>query len=432
MEALRQDLLQATCRWLEAETRWDVVGKAERESYERQRAMEEERLRNNRFQELLQEHLLAVGAAEDTVSDEQRRQLYSQVLQETFWPQEGHFAQHLQAAHLAYESRAETREERKRLHQACKKAEAAQAGSNSLIGLQLQRRALHQVQRVFEDSPGDIDAMWATLSKARSAGVATRDLSKYENMFVETQAKQGFQVQLFAISDVYSLEVTGTERVGELRQRVADKLRWRSQRTLLLFSGKCLMIDSQTLHECGVTQESCDFAVAQIKDEIEDSHEFFQNQTNSSEVMVSVKLKAVGLEVPKARHQPETVSTMGKPIQRWTFELIKVACHLGIMDFTAAASLHREVEDGLLCEDQARMTIRTAARSIEGIEGHLEDVDKKYIVQAQQAADEATSHLSSVEESFVPVMQKQQAYSDMVARELRSWGSSSLPSARNR
>lgn len=318
------------------------------------------------------------------------------------------------------------------MYQACKKAEVAQAGTNTLAGLQLQRRALHQVQKVFEDFPGDMDAMWIALSKAKSAGVATRDLSKYENMFLEAQAKQSFQVQVFAICDACSLEVTGMERVGELRQRVADKLRWRSQRTLLLFDGKCLMIDSQTLHECGVTQQNCDFTVARIQDQVEDSLESFQNQTNSSEAIASKQLETVGLPLPQAHHQPETVSMVGKPIQGWTFELIKMACQKGVMDFTAAASLYREVEDGSLCEDQARMTIRTAARSIEAVGEHLEAVDKKYISRAQQAAEEVTSQLSSVTHNLVPVMQKQQAYTDMVAQELRSWGSSTLPSNRKR
>jgi hypothetical protein len=334
--------------------------------------------------------------------------------------------------HRSHEARAAAREERKRVFKACQEAESAQAGSNSLVGLQLQRQALHRVQKVFKDYPGDVDAMWIALSKARSAGVATRDLSKYENVFVEEQAKQSFQAQVFAMNDMCSLAVSGVEPVGELRQRVADKLGWRSQRTRLLFNGKCLAIDSHTLHKCGVTQESCDFIVVQIQDEVEDSLESFQNQTEFSEATMLKELGTIRMQIPQALRQPETESMVGKPIQRWTFEMIKVVCGKKVMDFSTAASLYHQVEDGLLGEDQARMTVRTAAKGIEGVQELLETVDKKYIAQAQQAADLAADQLSCVAQSFVPAMQQEQAYSEMLAKEMRSWASSSRAKAQKR
>jgi len=395
MEELREELLQATCRWLEAETQWDGMGQEMQKDYNQHCAFLQSNQANNRFQEM-------------------------------------DFPQNLQAVHGSHEERAAARKERKRVFNACQEAESAQAGSNSLVGLQLQRQALHRVQKVFKDYPGDVDAMWIALSKARSAGVATRDLSKYENVFVEEQAKQSFQAQVFAMSDMCSLVVSGVQPVGELRKRVADKLGWRSQRTRLLFNGKCLTIDSHTLHKCGVTQENCDFIVVQIQDEVEDSLESFQNQTEFSEAAMLKELGTVRMQVPPALRQPETESRVGKPIQRWTFEMIKVACGKKVMDFSTAASLYRQVEDGLLGEDQARMTVRTAAKGIEGFQGPLETVDKKYIAQAQQAADLAADQLSCAAQNLVPVLQQEQAYSKMLAKEMRSWASSSPPKSRKR
>eukprot|EP00930_Biecheleria_cincta_P005354 TRINITY_DN106280_c0_g1_i1.p1 TRINITY_DN106280_c0_g1~~TRINITY_DN106280_c0_g1_i1.p1 ORF type:complete len:434 (-),score=90.09 TRINITY_DN106280_c0_g1_i1:201-1502(-) len=433
MEELRQELLKATCRWLEAETQWDEMGEETHLAYNQQCGILQNNLMHNRYLELLRQlREQTPGAAEEGFTQEQHAKLRRQARQSENMLRETDFPQNLQAVHRSHKARAAAREERKRLFKNCQKAESAQAGYSSVVGLQLQRQALHQVQKVSKDCPGDVDAMWAALSKARSAGVAVRDLSKYENVFVEAQAKQSFQAQVFAFRNMCSFEVSGMLPVGEMRQRVADKLGWRSQRTRLLFNGKCLMIDSQTLHQCGVTQESCDFIVVQIQDEVEDSLESFQNQTEASEESMLKKLRTVGMQVPQALHQPDTESTVGKPIQRWTFEFIKVACAKRVMDFPAAASLYRQVEDGLLGEDQARMTIRNAAKGMEGIERRFESLDKKYIAEAKQAADKANSHLSFVAQNLVPAMQKEQAYSKMLAQEMRSWASPPPPSTQKR
>ena len=129
---------------------------------------------------------------------------------------------------------------------------------------------------------------------------------------------------------------------------------------MLLFNGRRLEIDSQTLHQCGVTQDSCDFTAAQIKDVVEDSVASFQKQTSLSEAAISTQLATYGLPAPQRLHQPKTEQTVGKHVQRWTFELIKVACCQGVRDFRMAANLYLEVDEGLIGEDQARTTIRHA------------------------------------------------------------------------
>ena len=191
------------------------------------------------------------------------------------------------------------------------------------------------------------------------------DLSKCESIFADAQAKRSFQARFFTISNVHSLEISGVQLVGDFRQRVADKLQWRSQRTLLLFNGSCLVIDSQTLHQCGVTRDSCDFTATQIQDGVENSIESFQKQTSLSEAAISTQLATYRLQAPHRLHQPKTEQTVGKHVQRWTFELIKVACREELMDFPMAANLYLEVEEGLLDEDQARTMVKHAVRGLE-------------------------------------------------------------------
>ena len=126
---------------------------------------------------------------------------------------------------------------------------------------------------------------------------------------------------------------------------------------------------------------------AEIKDVVEDSVESFQKQTRLSEAAISTQLATYGLQAPQRLHQPKTEQTVGKHVQRWTFELIKVACCEGLMDFPMAANLYLEVEDGLLGEDQARTTVRHAVRGLERAEKLLDVVDKRYVVEAEQAAE---------------------------------------------
>ena len=159
---------------------------------------------------------------------------------------------------------------------------------------------------------------------------------------------------------------------------------------MLVFNSRRLVIDSQTLHQCGVTQDNCDFTAAQINDEVEDSVASFQKQTSLSEAAISTQLATYGLPAPQRLHQPKTEQTVGKHVQRWTFELIKVACCEGLMDFRTYGRL---VEEGIVGEDQARTTVRHAVRGLERAEKLLDVVDKRYVVEAEQAAEQATSTL---------------------------------------
>ena len=179
-----------------------------------------------------------------------------------------------------------------------------------------------------------------------------------------------------------------------------------------------------------MTQDSCNFTAAHINEVVEDSVASFQKQTSLSEAAMSTQLATYGLQGPQRLHQPKTEHTVDKPVQRWTFELIKVACCQGVMDFRVAANLYLEVEEGIVGEDQARTTVRHAVRGLERAEKLLDVVDKRYVVEAEQAAEQATSTLSSVSQTIIPTMQRQRASSDMLAREMRSWVSSPSPSTR--
>ena len=345
METLRQELVQATCKWLESVIHWDGIAETERSAYSIQCEVKERAAFNEAY----------------------RSRRYSQLWQQKFQAQEEDFPENLRAVHRAHETLAQARDTRGRMFEAYSKAKFAQADVISpLVGLQLQRNALYQVQKVFREFPNDLDAMWTALSKARAAGVASRDLSKCESIFADAQAKQSFQARIFTIGNVHSLEISGVQPVGDLRQRVADKLQWRSQRTLLLFNGRRLESDSQTLHQCGVTQDSCNFTAAQINEVVEDSVASFQKQTSLSEAAMSTQLATYGLQGPQRLHQPKTEHTVGKPVQRWTFELIKVACCQGVMDFRVAANLYLEVEEGIVGEDQARITVRHSVTWMSG------------------------------------------------------------------
>ncbi len=143
-------------------------------------------------------------------------------------------------------------------------------------------------------------------------------------------------------------------------------------------------------------QDSCDFTATQIQDGVEDSIESFQKQTSLSEAAISTQLATYGLQAPHRLHQPKTEQTVGKHVQRWTFELIKVACREELMDFPMAANLYLEVEEGLLDEGQARTMVKHAVRDLERAEKLLDVVDKRYVVEAEQAAEWATSTLTSV------------------------------------
>ena len=81
---------------------------------------------------------------------------------------------------------------------------------------------------------------------------------------------------------------------------------------------------------------------------------------------MSTQLATYGLQGPQRLHQPKTEHTVGKPVQRWTFELIKVACCQGVMDFRVAANLYLEVEEGIVGEDQARITVRHSVTWMSG------------------------------------------------------------------
>ena len=108
---------------------------------------------------------------------------------------------------------------------------------------------------------------------------------------------------------------------------------------------------------------------------------------------MSTQLATYGLQGPQRLHQPKTEHTVGKPVQRWTFELIKVACCQGVMDFRVAANLYLEVEEGIVGEDQARITVRHALRGLKRTEKLLDVMDERYFVEAEQAAKRATTTL---------------------------------------
>ena len=153
METLRQDLVQATCKWLESVIHWDGIAETERTAYGIQCEVKER----------------------DAFNEAYRSRLYSQSWQQRSQAREDDFPENLRAVHRAHETLAQARDTRGRMFEAYSKAKFAQADVISpLVGLQLQRNALYQVQKVFREFPNDLDAMWTALSKARAAGVASR------------------------------------------------------------------------------------------------------------------------------------------------------------------------------------------------------------------------------------------------------------------
>ena len=124
---------------------------------------------------------------------------------------------------------------------------------------------------------------------------------------------------------------------------------------------------------------------------------------------MSTQLATYGLQGPQRLHQPKTEHTVDKPVQRWTFELIKVACCQGVMDFRVAANLYLEVEEGIVGEDQARITVRHAVRGLKRTEKLLDVMDERYFVEAEQAAKRATTTLRSVSQTIIPVLEREHA-----------------------
>ncbi len=144
---------------------------------------------------------------------------------------------------------------------------------------------------------------------------------------------------------------------------------------------------------------------------------------------MSTQLATYGLQGPQRLHQPKTEHTVGKPVQRWTFELIKEACCQGVMDFRVAANLYLEVEEGIVGEDQARITVRHALRGLKRTEKLLDVMDERYFVEAEQAAKRATTTFRSVSQT-ITALEREHAYSEKVAQEMRSWVFSPLESTR--
>eukprot|EP00931_Biecheleriopsis_adriatica_P066362 TRINITY_DN4073_c0_g1_i1.p1 TRINITY_DN4073_c0_g1~~TRINITY_DN4073_c0_g1_i1.p1 ORF type:complete len:157 (+),score=25.73 TRINITY_DN4073_c0_g1_i1:70-471(+) len=124
------------------------------------------------------------------------------------------------------------------------------------------------------------------------------------------------------------------------------------------------------------------------------------------------------MQVPQA---PQAHSSVEKAVSQWTYELIKAAISKGMMEISAASTLYVQVEAGMLAEHRARMTIRNAVQGVGGVDAPLEDIDSKHIKKARQSAEAASNQLSSVSDTIIPALREQQAYSNRLAQDLRSW-----------
>ena len=51
----------------------------------------------------------------------------------------------------------------------------------------------------------------------------------------------------------------------------------------------------------------------------------------------------------------------------------------------------------------------------------MDVMDRRYLVEAEQEAKRATTTLRSVSQNIIPVLEREHAYSKMVAQEMRSW-----------
>eukprot|EP00931_Biecheleriopsis_adriatica_P066363 TRINITY_DN4073_c0_g1_i3.p1 TRINITY_DN4073_c0_g1~~TRINITY_DN4073_c0_g1_i3.p1 ORF type:complete len:433 (+),score=114.83 TRINITY_DN4073_c0_g1_i3:79-1377(+) len=418
-EMCRDELLRATTRWLEAEVAWESFTEKQQKAYVMKRKRLQDDAFARRFDELLrlEEQSLAL-TGEDSVSDETRQALCDQAMQEEEPLHEGHFREELRAVHSAWVEKDEAKKSRSLALKALQQAETAAADSSSLQSLRQQKNALYQLQQALKDSPDDIDALWVAISKARSLGVPSRDLNRYEQHFAAVQGKQYFKAHFYAVSTSLELEISAAQRVGELRERLAMEFDWEIERTTMLFNGERLMIDSKPLYECGVSPQNCDFMAAQVQDTVEDSIASLVKTTEVSTNAVSEGLGYLGMQVPQA---PQAHSSVEKAVSQWTYELIKAAISKGMMEISAASALYVQVEAGLLAEHRARMTIRNAVQGVGGVEAPLEDIDSKHIKKARQSAEAATNQLSSVSDTILPALREQQAYSNRLAQDLRSW-----------
>merc|ERR1712205_111838 len=101
--------------------------------------------------------------------------------------------------------------------------------------------------------------MAAALGEAHAAGVAPRDLAKYNKIFNKLQHEQTFQLQVLTMTQVVEFKVSSAKFVREVRRAVADQLGWQPHRTLLSVCGEHggLLSDVQTMHECGISPARC-------------------------------------------------------------------------------------------------------------------------------------------------------------------------------
>mmetsp|Transcript_102120 Transcript_102120/g.181370 ORF Transcript_102120/g.181370 Transcript_102120/m.181370 type:complete len:525 (-) Transcript_102120:188-1762(-) len=393
-------LLEATERWLTKHIFWESLSAQSREAYRREKVILEMAAIRGRHSFGEGEHGHLSPRTED-------------------------FPTELQPVHLAWEELKAAQHAREQKLAALKTVHrqlgSSATGSDTVQAVQQAKHALYQLRKVFAETPFNLNAARRGLCRARDTGVHQRDLVQYVQQLNDLLGKQRFDLQVFALTGMITLEVSAAQRVGEIREAIAEELGWPDKRTLLLFRSKCLLLNHHTLLECGVSEENCEMTVARIMDETEDALEAAQNEAGGLDVAIQEELATIGFgDIGFGRH----ACAISESVQEWTVALICEAATQGLISIQTAARFYVQVEDGSMTDDHARATIRNLVRNTEGIPQPLRVVDERFLEKQQLHAQEASSEWSTVRKE-VPLLRQhrqwQKEYSDMLAKDLRSW-----------